>query len=184
MRNQALKTLYIYNGIFVFGAALLGPLYAVYVGLIDRNILAVSITWAVFLGSSLIFTYIVSRIGDRVREKENLLLAGFAVRAVAWYLYIFIASIPHLIFLQIFLGLGESLGSPVFGAIFAEHLDKGRHIEEYANWNLVATGVTAVGTAAGGFIVVTLGFPWLFSAMSILAVIAFIGIWLTPRKLL
>lgn len=184
MNNRSLKALYIYNGIFVFAGSLLGPLYAVYVGMIDRNILAVSITWAAFLFATLLFTFVISRVGDRVREKEHLLLAGFAIRAVAWFLYIFVANIPHLIFLQIFLGLGEALGTPAFDAIFAEHLDHGRHIKEYADWKLVSNGVTGVGTIAGGFIAIKFGFPWLFVGMSILAAISFIGILMKPRKLL
>ena len=74
MRNPALKTLYIYNGIFVFAGSLLGPLYAVYVGLIDSAILAVSVSWAVFLMATLVFTAVISRVGDRVKEKEYLLM--------------------------------------------------------------------------------------------------------------
>lgn len=184
MKNRALKTLYLYNGIFVFAGSLLGPLYAVYVGMIDRNILSISFTWAAFLLATLVFTYAISRFGDGIREKEYLLLGGFAVRAVAWYLYIFVATIPHLIFLQIFLGLGEALGTPAFQAIFAAHLDKGRQIKEYADWKLVSTGVTGGGTLAGGFIASEFGFPVLFASMSVFAVFAFIGVLFQPRKLL
>ena len=184
VKNRALKAIYIYNGIFVFAGSLLGPLYAVYVGLIDRDILAISFTWTAFLLSTVAFTFIISRVGDGVREKEYLMIGGFAVRAVVWYLYIFVASIPQLILLQIFLGFGEALGTPSFKAIFAEHLDKGKQIKEYADWELVARTVTGGGTLAGGFVASKFGFPWLFASMSILAVVAFIGILFQPRKLL
>ena len=60
MTNRTLKILYLYNGIFVFGGSLLGPLYAVYVGIIDTSILSVSVTWSAFLISTFIFTFIIS----------------------------------------------------------------------------------------------------------------------------
>jgi len=184
MKNKSLKVLFIYNGIFVFAGSFFGPLYAVYVGILDKSILSISITWSVFLIASLIFTLILSKIGDGVKEKEYLLMAGFFVRAIAWFLFIFVTDISGLIFLQIILGLGEALGSPAFDAIFAEHLDCDKHIEEYANWKLVLNGATGIGTIIGGLIATKFGFSWLFATMSLLAVVSFIGVLLQPRKLL
>jgi hypothetical protein len=60
-----------------FASNLLGPLNAVYVRMISKNIIAVSATWAIGLLASGIFTYAVSRKGDMLREKEYLLMAGF-----------------------------------------------------------------------------------------------------------
>jgi len=184
MHNKPLKTLFIFNGIFVFAGSLLGPLYALYVGTFDKNILSVSITWATFLVATFVFTLIVSKIGDGVKEKEYLLMAGFLVRAVAWFMFIFAGSIFHFVLLQALLGLGEALGTPTFDAIFAEHLDGGKHIKEYADWKLIVNGTTAVGTILGGLVVTTLGFGWLFAIMSGLAVVSFLGVLIQPRKLL
>ena len=81
--NKSLKILFLFNGVFVFAAMLLGPLYAVYVESIDKNILSVSITWAVFLTSATFFTFIVSRKGDSIKEKEHLLMGGFLIRGLS-----------------------------------------------------------------------------------------------------
>lgn len=184
MNNKSLKTLFIFNGIFVFASSLFGPLYAVYIGLLDKNILSVSITWSSFLIATVIFTLIISKLGDRIKEKEYLLMAGFFVRAIAWFLFIFAGNVFHLILLQALLGLGEALGTPTFDAIFAEHLDGGKHIKEYSNWKLVLSGATGIGTITGGLIVIAFGFQWLFVSMSVLALIAFCGVLVQPRKLL
>jgi len=184
MQNRPLKALFIFNGIFVFAGSLLGPLYALYVGTFDKRVLSVSITWASFLFASFIFTLIISKTGDRIKEKEYLLMAGFLVRAIAWFMFIFAGSVFQFVFLQILLGLGDALGTPAFDAIFAEHIDGGKHIEEYANWKLILNGTTAVGTVMGGLVVTTLGFSWLFAVMSVLAVVSFIGVLVQPRKLL
>jgi MFS family permease len=184
MKNKALKILYFYNGIFVLAGSLLGPLYAIYVERFQGGILPVSISWSAFLLSTTFFIFLLSKYGDGVKEQEYLLMAGYLVRALVWLMYIFIGNITTLVIMQIFLGLGEALGSPSFDAIFAEHLDRGRHIKEYSDWKLISNIVLAMGTLAGGFIVSKFGFIPLFIIMSGLAFISFFGILLKPRKLL
>jgi len=182
--NKALKVLYLYNGIFVFAAHLLGPLYAVYVREIEGDVLSVSISWAAFLFSTVIFTFLISRFGDKVKEKEYLLIAGYVVRSVVWLSYTFVSDLNFLIFLQILLGAGEALGTPSFDAIFAEHLDKGKHIADYANWKVVSNLACGIAVVIGGFVVKYYGFNILFFSMFILAVFSAIGILLKPRELL
>ncbi len=182
--NNSLKILFIFNGIFVFAAMLLGPLYAVYVETIDANVLSISITWSVFLASATFFTLIVQRKGDTLKEKEYLLMAGFLIRGISWFLFIFAGNILHLIFIQILIGLGEALGSPSFDAIFAEHLDEGIQIKEYSTWKLIVNGSNAVAAIVGGLIVSFFGFTTLFAIMSILAITSFLGVLFQPRNVL
>lgn len=184
MNNKALRALFLYNGIFVGAAAMLGPLYAIYVVRFVDGVTAVSVSWAAFLVSTSIFTYIVSRKGDGIIEKEYLLLAGYIVRILSWILLIFVNNLTALVLVQILLGLGESLGTPSFNALFADHLNKNKHIQEYSNWSLVANLSSAAGILAGGAIVNNFGFKALFLFMSALSLVAFVGVLLKPRKLL
>ncbi len=181
MRNVTLRVLFLSNGIFVFADSLLGPLYAVFVQKFADGVLAISISWTTFLISTTLFTFLIARVGDKIR-KDDLLMASFIIRAIVWLSYIFVGNILQLIALQIFLGIGEALGSPSFGAIFAEHIDKNHHIEEYADWRLIANIVTAVGTMLGGVIVTRLGFEYLFLAMSLLAIVSFLEILHRSKK--
>jgi len=184
MINKALKTLFVVNGIFVFASGLLGPLYAIFVETIDRNVVSVSISWSVFLFASTIFVMFIRKYGDLVQEKEYLLMAGFLLRAVVWFAYPHIGSLSVLIAVQILLGLGEALGTPAYDAIFAEHLDKNRHIEEYADWKLISNLAGAAAVLMGGFVVQYVGFSALFTSMGVLAVIAFFAVFFQSRKLL
>lgn len=61
---NALKILFISNGIFVFADRLLGPLYAIFVEKFDTNILSVSFSWFIFMLSATLFTLIISKYGD------------------------------------------------------------------------------------------------------------------------
>ncbi len=184
MNNKALKTLFVFNGIFVFASSLLGPLYAVFVETIDKSIISVSLSWSVYLLSSTVFILLVGKYGDKVKEKEYLLMAGFLIRAIVWFVFPTVSTITFLIFLQGFLGLGEALGSPSYDALFAEHLDKNEHIKEYADWRLVSNIVGAVAVILGGFIVSYAGFSILFYTMGSLALVSFLGVLVKPRKLL
>lgn len=178
--NDALKYLFLTNALFTFGGSLLGPLYAVLVQHIKGDVLSISISWAVFLLSTTFCGLIVSRIGDRVKKKRSLLVAGYFIRSVVWFLYIFVTNMEELFILQVFLGIGESLGSPTFNTLFAEHLDKNKHLREYADWTVIGTIITALGTVAGGFIVEKYGFTILFAIMGTLA---FLSAVITQRKL-
>lgn len=184
MTNKALKVLFIFNGVFVFAGSLLGPLYAVYVEQISKGIYSITFSWAAFLLSTTLFSLVVARTGDRTKEKEYLLLAGYAVRAVVWFSYLFIHDFYLLVFAQVMLGLGEAVGTPAYEALFAKHLDPGRSITEYSEWKVVSNIVLAVGTILGGLVVDKYGFSPLFLLMSTLAVISFVGILYKPRKLL
>ena len=86
MKNNALKILFLYNGIFVLADSMLGPLYAVFVSGMKGGILPISFSWSAYLVSTTIFTFFISKIGDRIKEKEYLLLAGFAIRSLVWFL--------------------------------------------------------------------------------------------------
>jgi len=182
--NRSLKVLFIYNGIFVFASYLFSPLYAIFAEQIVKNVFSISATVSALLLSTTFFTFLLSKYGDRVKEKEYLIMSGYFVRSVAWFCFTLIGSIQGLIILQILLGLGESLGSSAFNTIFAEHLDRNKHIKEYANWHLLSTILGAISAAIGGLIVNIFGFDTLFIVMSFLALISFFGILLKPRKLL
>ncbi|PLX22028.1 hypothetical protein C0584_00675 [Candidatus Parcubacteria bacterium] len=184
MYNKSLKVLFFYNGIFVLGAGLLGPLYAFFVESQVDGVLAVSYSWAAFLIASTIATIIVGRNGDGVKEKEFLLMGGMLLRAIAWISFIFVTNIYQLILVQVIIGIGEAIGTPAFNTIFAEHLDKNIHMREYSTWTLIANLVSASGVLIGGYIVKYLGFHILFISMASLALISFFGLLLKPRKLL
>jgi len=184
MINKALKTLWLYNGIFMLAGGMFAPLYAVYVEKITPNVFYISIAWAMFLISSTLFEFFISRIGDKINEKEYLLMAGFLLRAAAWIMYIFVGNFFMLLIVQMLLGLGDAVGTPTFNSLIADHLDKGRHVEEYADMSILFSLSGALATIVGGAIVAQFGFETLFVIMALLSLISFFGILFKPRRLL
>ena len=181
MVNKVLKVLFVYNGIFVLAGSLLGPLYALYVEKLEVGILPVSISWAAFLSATTIVSYLLSKNGDGIKHKRFLLAAGYLIRALSWFSMGLITQIEQLFILQILLGIGEGLGTPAFDAIFAEHLDKNKHIMDYSDWKIISNGVLVAGTLIGGYVVSRFGFQYVLFGMSTLALISFFGILLHPK---
>src|SRR3989338_2093845 len=162
MPNKTLKTLFLYNGIFVLAGSLLGPLYTIFVVSLNKGIFSISVSWATFLFSTTIFTLVMSRLKDRFVNKRILLSAGLVVRVLCWLSFIFITNMWQLILIQFFLGIGEALGTPAFDAIFAEHLDKNRHLTDYSDWKVLSNGGLVGGALVGGLIVSYFLFKILF----------------------
>lgn len=182
--NKSLKTLFTLNSIFVFGGSLFGPLYAIYVQGLDNKIITVSFSWAVYMISSTLFMYFVSKYGDKVKEKEYLLAGGFLVRGIAWLGYLFVTNMTGLVVILIILGLGEALGTPSYDAIFAKHLDGNKAIMDYSDWHILSNLIVALSTIIGGMLVTYFGFSVLFVAMSMMALVSFVGVLITPRRVL
>lgn len=176
MRNQTLKILYIYNGIFVFAMSLLGPLYAIFVSKIDNDVLAISWSTAATIVSSTVFTFLISKIPDRNQDERLMLMVGYMARSLGWLLFVFVDNLWQIILIQILLGFGEGIATPAFQSMFAEHLDKNHHISDYSYWQLIANGCMIAAVIIGGLIVKYYGFNSLFISMSILAFISYLGV--------
>jgi len=182
--KNALKILFLSNGIFVFADRLLGPLFAIFAEKFDATILSVSFSWFVFMASATVFTFVVARFGDKIKEKEYLLMAGFIIRVISWLLYIFANSFTAFICIQVLLGIGEAVGSPAFDAMLATHLQKGAEINDYSTWKLVQNLSLAIASLIGGFVVYFTGFNLLFIIMALLGLLAAVIVFVQPRRLL
>lgn len=185
MRNNlALKVLFISNSIYVFAALLLGPLFAVYVQKIGGGILLVSVATAVFYVSSTLFLIFMAKLGDKIKHKELVLAASYVVRGLAYFGLGFVNNAFSLILLQAVFGLGDALGTPIFGALFAKHVNKKEEVMEYSDWTIVSNLVMALGTIVGGFMVSALGFGFLFIVIGVMCFVSAGWILFTPKEVL
>ena len=182
--NKALKTLITFNGLYLFGSLLFGPLYAVYVQKIGGGVTLISVSVAAFYISTTLFLVFVGKFGDRVKEKENLLAASYLIRTFGFLAYLVINNALFLILVQLIHGLAEALGTPTFSALFAKHLDGDSEVLEYSDWALVASLIMAIGSLIGGYFVNLFGFSALFIVVAAICFVSFLGIYLQPRRLL
>jgi len=175
-KNHYLRTFFIINGVITFANGLLGPLYALFVEKFDTNILTISISWSAFQLSTVFFLLLMRKYGDRQRHKIIFLKISYLIRILVWISFVFVGNIYQLIGLQIALGAAEALGAPTFQALVAEHLDHGKHLEEYSTWKLILYFTSAIATLVGGLIVKDFGFQPLFIFTAILALYTLINL--------
>jgi len=171
------------NSFFVFAINMFGPLYAVYVQKIDTTVLNVGGIWSFYIFGVGIFAYLVSRLESHIKYASYLLILGFLLRASGWLGYIFANEVWQLYAIQVFLALGEALGSPSYNQLFAEHVGKGSVAPEWGISMSINSIIMGIASFAGALIVYTYGFNALFAVMILLSFVSTI-LALKYRKLL
>lgn len=182
MVNKTLRALFITNGIFVLGANLLGPLYGLYVERIGGSVVQVSFAWAILMASTTLTYLCLTKFSKVINKPSTLLALGFLIRAFVWLSYSLNNNLAVFFALQLILGIGEAMGTLGFDVIFAEHLDKQRHVLDYAEWKLMENIILVAATLSGGFIVKLYGFTTLFVVMSGMAILSF-AVFIVNRRL-
>jgi MFS family permease len=172
VKNLYLRTVYFANGIFVFGHALVVPIFALFLNDFNIDLIQISFTSTVYLVSTAFFLVILSLIGDRFSRKTRFVAIAYLIRGIVWFSYIFVTSIEQVYFLQVIAGLGEAIGSTFFQVVVAEHLDEGHHVQDYSVWKLIESMAAGLAAVVGGFIVETFNFQVLFGLMAILSVLS------------
>lgn len=184
MLNRSLKVLLVINLIFCFGSTLLGPLYAVFIKEIGGSILTIGWAFAVYMITVGAVAFLAGKLGDNIKEKEYLLGVGYLIRAVGFFLYIFVGNTLHLLLLQFFLGTGEAIANPAFKAIYSIHLTRDKESSQWGIWDMSYSIIVGLAAILGALIVNFFGFAALFYTMSGLSILSFIILMLQPRKLL
>jgi predicted MFS family arabinose efflux permease len=172
--NKQLKSLFIVNSVFIFAAGLVGPLYTLYIQGFNNDPVAIGAVPTVFMLCVIFFTFILMQYGDSFKKKGIMLSLGFLLRSVSWIFFMFITTYIGLLLVQILLALGESLGSPAFESLVAEHLDNAKHIKEYSMWRIISNVTGACSTLLGGLIVKYYGFSNLFGIMAVISLFCFL----------
>lgn len=180
--NKAIRALLIYNTLFVFAGGLLGPLYAIFAEGIGADIKTISFSLSVFMISATMGMIIIRKFGDQKYNKKNMLAVAYMIRAIAWLSFIFISSKSGLFFIQAILGIGEALGTPAYGALYAENLDKNKHMREFADRKILVNIGSAISVALGSLVVEKYGFNTLFICMSSIAMYCSISTFARPES--
>ena len=164
--NVKLKLILASNAIQVFAATLVVPVFAV----LTRHVGGGAELAGVLFGISFFVTSLGNVVLMRVkdgRSRDTLLYKlGLVVKILAWLLLAYNQSIASMVIAQIILGIATAAGAPAFSALVSSHLDKRKHISDWAEWNFMSNIATALSSVLSGFIVVRYGFTTLFIVMA------------------
>ena len=170
--NKYIKTLLYGANLWYLGEGMFGPLFAVFSERIGGSILDITWAWAIYLIVSGIMIMYIGRLSDKKFDKANLMIAGYALNALATLGYLFVTTQAQFFLIQIILGVAAALAIPTWNALYAEYEDKG---VEGGEWGLAsgeAKILTGIATILGGLIVTQFSFTALFLIMGLIQVVA------------
>jgi MFS family permease len=183
-RNHSLRILLFVSTAMTFVLGILAPFYALYVVKLGGDVETAGVSWAAFsiVSGVLMLSFTVWE--TSVKDKKLLYASGYFLRAITFFLYIFISSMYELILAQILLGISLALSNPAFDALFMKHTDKNKEIAEWGGWE----GCTAIATGCaalfGGYVIQNYGFVSVFSVMCIISLSLGLYLVLLPREIL
>ncbi|KPJ85119.1 hypothetical protein AMJ57_04310 [Parcubacteria bacterium SG8_24] len=182
--NRAIRVLLATNSLILLSGAMLGPIYALFVERVGGDLLDASFAGGVFALAAGLTTLVAGRYADRVRENELIIVFGYVLIGLGFFLYTAVQTVWHLLLVQALIGFAEAVYSPAFDAVYSKHLDRHKAGREWGAWESINYFSTAVGAVIGGFIVVTLGFNSLFLVMGTLSLFSAFYVYALPRNVL
>jgi len=182
--NRALRILLTTNGLILLAAAMLGPIYALFVKNIGGDLLDASLTGGFFALAAGLTSLIAGKFADKNKRDELIVATGYAVMGLGFFLYIFVNSIWFLFGVQILIGFAEAFYTPAFDALYSKHITKRKAGREWGAWESINYFSIAVGAIVGGFIVTKFGFTPIFAIMSALSLISAIYIYRLHKRVL
>lgn len=182
--NRALRILLITNAMVLLSAAMFGPIYALFVDKIGGDLLDASLAGGLFALAAGVTSLLSGKYSDKIKENELIIVAGYLIMAIGFFLYIFVSSIYQLLLIQILIGFGEAIYSPAFDAQYSKHLDGHKSGKQWGAWESMNYFTTAIGAVVGGFVVTVFGFNTMFLIMAVISLLSAIYIYYLPRRVL
>ena len=182
--NRATKILLSTGTIALVAIAMLGPFYTIFVEKIGGNLLAASLTVAVFAVAAGVTTIIAGRYTNGVKEDELVVVLGYALMGLGFIFYIFVDSLFTLCLVQILIGIGGAIYAPAFEKLYTKHVKNCRVRHIWGAGRAMDYFSVAVGAVIGSLIVTHLGFEVLFILMAAFCFASAAYIYFLPRKVL
>jgi MFS family permease len=182
--NKPLRILLFTNSLILVAGAMLGPIYALYVGRIGGDLLDASLAAFCFAIAAGVTVFVVGNFTDRLKRKEKMVITGYTIMGCGFLLLTLASSVWHLLLIQLIIGFGEAIYNPAFDALYSIHLDKKQEGSEWGAWEGINYISIAIGALVGGLTATYLGFDYLFVVMAGMCFISAVYILNLPKKIL
>ena len=170
--TKTVKILLIASSLWYFGEGLFGPLFAVFTEKVGGDLLDITWAWSAYLIVTGLMYFFVGKSLQHSKYQEEVMVFGYALNTVFTFSYLMVNSVMSLFFVQVGLGIAESLSTPIWDSLFANDLEDKNNT---ALWGL-ATGhthfVTGIAVAIGGLITYYISFHMLFIIMGVIQALA------------
>ena len=182
--SRALSILLFTNALVLIAGAMIGPIYALVVENVGGDLLDASFAGGVYAIVGGITVFIFGKLSDRIKQSELVIVAGYLIIALGFFIYIFVKDMWSLLIAQAIIGFGEAIYSPPFDALYSKHLSAHKAGTQWGAWESMNYFTIAFGSLLGGFIANRFGFPILFGIMGAISLISAVYIYKLPRNVL
>lgn len=163
--TKTVKILLVASSLWYFGEGLFGPLFAVFSQKVGGDLLDITWAWSAYLIVTGVMYFFVGRVLQHSKFQKEVMILGYALNTIFTFSYLMVNSVSALFFVQVGLGMAESLSTPIWDSLFANDLEEKN---DTFLWGL-ATGhthfVTGIAVAIGGLITYYISFQVLFIIM-------------------
>lgn len=166
------RNLLIGGNLWYFGEGMLGPLFAVFTQRVGGDIFDITWAWATYLIVTGVCFIAVGKIVDRHVDARKVMVAGYALNALATFGYLLVSAPWHLFLVQIGLGLANAMATPTWDSLYAKHENKKHDTYQWGIAGGEAQMMTGVAVIAGGLIVTAFSFEVLFILMGCVQLLA------------
>ena len=190
--NRVIKLFISADLLFISGWAIIKPLFAVFVVSEIRNatVVTVGILAGIFWVTRAVLQVPISLFLDRMEgERDDFysLIFGLMIISISAFGFMLAQSIWHVYLIVFIKGIGFSLYSPSWCAIFSRHLDKDHTAFDWALHSSAVSLSIGVAGFIGGWLVLAAGFKIVFLIVGLLALTAaslllFVPDLILPRK--
>ena len=182
--RKPLKVLLVTNAMILISAAMLWPIYALFVEDIGGDLLDASFAGWLFALTAGIVTVISWRYADKIKHESLILVLWYAIMSIWFFWYIFVDSIMMLFIVQIIIWLWEAIYSPVFDSLYGKHIHKKQRWFEWGLWESTHYFTLAWWAFIWWLLVNYFGFNSMFILMWILSLFSALYILFFWKKIL
>jgi MFS family permease len=182
--KRQIRILLLTDGLAMVAAAMLAPIYAIFVERIGGDLLDASLTVGIFAFFAALTSFFAGKYADRIEENELILVLGYGLMGIGFFLYLFINTVWQLFLIQALIGIAGAVASPAFDVLYTKHLREEKAGRTWGSWEALNYLTTAFGAVIGGLIVANFGFNVAFIFMTLLCFVSAIYIYILPRKVL
>ena len=180
--NKSLKILLFTNGLVNIAAAMLGPIYALFVKEIGGDLFDASVAVSIFAFVAGLTTIVSGYYADKMPDNKIIVIFGYALIAVGFLLMTRVESMLGIALTQSLIGIGEAIYLPAFDEEYSRHIERENAGKEWSLWESMHYFSMAVGASVGGVVVTKFGFDFVFILMSFMVILSLLVLIRLPRK--
>jgi MFS family permease len=180
--NSVIRLLIASDVVLTGAAGLLAPVFALFIEdfIKGGNAAVAGVAAAIYLFTKSALQIPIATFIDKIRGERddfNLLFWGSIAMSLIPLLYLVVSLPWHLYVVQFILGIFTAFTFPSYMSIFTHHIDSHKEGTEWGVYFTLTDIASAALAAVGGYIAVTVGFPFLIASMVVLSLIGTILIW-------